>query len=108
VRKDIRIPHIGFFVLVRPRPADWDAYASTLYSTEEMKSKRNSVKLILPDNCTASALAHELTHVLGAIERYTGAEFGSESEHYAFMMQYLMEQVQAEQRKVRARKRKSR
>jgi hypothetical protein len=108
VRKDIRIPHIGFFVLLRPKPKGWDAYASTLYAIDAQNSKRNYVKLILPDNCTASALAHELTHVLGAIERYTGAEFGSESEHYGFMMQYLMEQVIAEQRKVRAGKRKKR
>ena len=105
MRLDINIPHIGFFVLVRPKPKDWDAYASTLYPTDDDRAKRNYVTLILPDDCTTSALAHELTHALGAIERYTGAEFGSESEHYAFMMQYLMEEIQAEQRKVRKRRR---
>jgi hypothetical protein len=100
MRKDIIIPHLGFGVYVRPKPKDWDAYASCLFSDDGW-----SVKLILPDNCTPGALAHELVHVLQAICRSWRINFNDEGEHMGTIMQWLMQTIQDEQRRVRAKKR---
>lgn len=101
--KTIRIPHLGFAVYIRPKPKEWTSYASTLFSKDGY-----SVKLYLPDRCTTSALAHELVHVLQALSRKYNMDFDNEDEHFAYIMQWLMEEVQGAQRKARKKRAKGR
>lgn len=86
MRKNILIPHLGFLIEVRPIPKNHDAYASTFIY-------RDKCKLVLPKGCPASAVAHELIHVLQELCKQRNIDFKEEGEHMGYIMQWLMEEI---------------
>jgi hypothetical protein len=86
MRKDILIPHLGFLVSVRPVPKGHNAYASTFIY-------KDKCKVVLPKGCPASAVAHELVHVLQELCKQRAIDFNEEGEHMGYIMQWLMETI---------------
>ena len=99
MHKTIRLPHLGFAVFVRPRPKNWHAYASVMYSKDGY-----SCKLLLPPNPSVGAVAHECVHILQAVCRRYNIDFKNEDEHMGYIMQYLVQEIcKKKKRRIRNR-----
>lgn len=86
----IYLPHIHYTVYVR-RFKKHPSLSHALAYTERLDN--NSAVLHLPPRQTPGDLAHELIHVLRFICESRNMDFTLESEHMAYIMQYLMAQV---------------
>jgi len=84
---DIRLPHLGYTVRIRgPKPHP-DGKPSAAWITRDNADR---CTIYLPNKLTPGMVSHELVHALQYICEDRNMEFLTESEHTAYLMQYMM------------------
>jgi len=86
--RDIEIPHLNYTVRVRPyrkAPVGFEGAQAFTQRTSQWSST-----IHLKRNASPAIIAHEIVHVLQNLCRDRHMEFTIESEHMAYLMQYLM------------------
>jgi hypothetical protein len=88
--KNISLPHIGYTVRVRPPKLHPDGTMPPAWTEE---ASANHCVVYLPANADPCMVSHELVHVLQHICHVRDMAFLTESEHTAYLMQYLMGEI---------------
>lgn len=92
MKKKIYIPHLHYTVKVRQFKPLEDRKTAKAYvlwiDTNSCELYMDFKKPLLPGN-----VAHELIHVLQNISEDRGLHFARETEHFGYLMHYLMGEV---------------
>lgn len=89
--QNIRLPHLNYLVrvkLLKEKPTGYNnCHAYTEYIS------KNESHIYLPSKATPGMIAHEVMHALGNICEARSMLLEKESEHMAYMMQYLLNNI---------------